>query len=75
MQELARTVDQVKLSALRAALEAGGVKAEVFDAAAGALWQRAIPLRLMVADEDLARARRLLSEAGFHHAQDNDWDP
>jgi hypothetical protein len=74
MQELARTADQVKLTALRAALEAGGVNAEVFDAAAGALWRQVIPVRLMVADDDLSRARLLLAQAGFHRAGDNDWD-
>jgi hypothetical protein len=28
----------------------------------------------MVADDDLARARRLLADAGFRRAGDNDWD-
>ena len=68
MQELARTADQVKLTALC------GVKAEVFDAAAGALWRQVIPVRLMVADDDLQRARIVLGQAGFHRAGDNDWD-
>jgi hypothetical protein len=74
MQELVRTTEQVKLTALRAVLAAGGVEAEVFDDAAGALWRQVIPLRLMVADDDLARARRLLADAGFRRAGDNDWD-
>ncbi len=74
MQELARTTDQVKLGALRAALAADGVASEVFDIAAGALWRQVIPLRLMVADDDIARARRVLADAGFRHAADNDWD-
>jgi hypothetical protein len=50
------------------------VKAEVFDAAAGALWRQVIPVRLMVADDDLQRARIVLGQAGFHRAGDNDWD-
>jgi len=74
MQELARTTDMIKLSALRAALESAGVAAEIFDGAAGALLQAAIPLRLMVADADRRRADQALRDAGFHRAADNDWD-
>jgi hypothetical protein len=74
MEELARTTDQVKLGALRAALAAAGIESQIFDTAAGALWRQVIPFRLMVANDDLARARRVLADAGFRHAADNDWD-
>lgn len=74
MIELARTTDPVKLSALHAALTDGGVRAHVFDRAAGSLWQMAIPLRLMIDPTDEQRARRLLWDAGFAKAADGEWD-
>jgi len=74
MIELLRTTDAVKLSAVQALLRDNGVEAEAFDRAAGSLWQAAIPVRLMVSDDDLPQARRLLRDAGFRQAQDNDWD-
>ena len=74
MIELLRTTDAIKLSAARALLADGGVEALVFDAAAGGLWQGVIPQRLMVADQDLDAASRLLREAGFRKAADGDWD-
>jgi hypothetical protein len=74
MIALLHTTDLVKLSAVQALLRDLGIDAEVFDAAAGALWRSIIPIRLMVADADLPRARRALVEAGFREAADGDWD-
>ena len=74
MIALLTTIDQVKLSAVRALLADEGIEAEVFDAAAGALWRAVIPMRVMIAEGDLARARRALREAGFSQAGDGDWD-
>ncbi|HEY2483081.1 MAG TPA: DUF2007 domain-containing protein [Caulobacteraceae bacterium] len=74
MIALVTTTDQVKLGAMRALLAGEGVACEVFDQAAGALWRAVIPLRLMVADDDAATARRVLRQAGFVEAADGDWD-
>ena len=66
MQIIATTNNPVRLSFLTALLaDAGitaitlGLHASVMDGSIGAL-----PRRLMVADADLARARRILAEAG-----------
>ena len=74
MIALLTTIDQVKLSAVRALLADEGIEAEVFDAAAGALWRAVIPMRVMIAEGDLARAHRALRQAGFNQAGDGDWD-
>jgi len=74
MITLMQTTDAVKLSAVAALLRGAGVETAVFDTAAGALWRAIIPLRLMVDDDDLAQARRVLREAGFQEAEDGDWD-
>lgn len=74
MLALLATADRVKLGAVEALLRSAGVACEVFDTAAGALWARIIPLRLMIADEDAGRARRVLREAGFVEAGDGEWD-
>ena len=68
------TTDPVKLSAVRALLTSEGVDTEAFDTAAGDLWRAVIPVRVMVANGDLDRARRILREAGFVEASDGDWD-
>jgi|GEM_PF-967763 len=74
MIALLTTTDTVKLSAVHALLSDEGIQAEVFDAAAGALWRAIIPMRVMIADDDLPRARRALTQAGFHEARDGEWD-
>ncbi len=68
------TTDAVKLSAARALLSAENIASNVFDTAAGGLWRQIIPLRLMVDEDDLARARWVLRGAGFNEAADGDWD-
>ena len=74
MIELLRTTDPVKLSAVRALLAEADVASVDFDSAAGSIWQAAIPVRLMVSDDDLARAAAALRAAGFRACQDGDWD-
>lgn len=74
MIALMRTVDAVKFSAVEALLRDAGVETLTFDGAAGSLWRSIIPVRLMVGDDDLARARRVLFDAGFREAGDGDWD-
>ncbi|MFG1477732.1 DUF2007 domain-containing protein [Xanthobacter sp. V4C-4] len=67
MQELARTNDLVLLGAITALLDAAEVGHLVADAHISALEGSIgiLPRRLLVVDEDAARARRLLVEAGF----------
>lgn len=65
MVEIERTMDVVRLSVLRSALSDAGVDSFVFDSGAGALWNGAIPTRLMVRDEDVELARRAIEQAGL----------
>ena len=66
MKELLRTNDLVKLSWLRALLADAGIEALVLDQHTSVLEGSAgaIPRRLMVSDDDHARAQRVLAEAG-----------
>lgn len=66
MVELLRLNDPVRLSWLLVLLKDGGVDAYVLDSHTSVLEgsASAIPRRLMVADDDIAAARRLLIEAG-----------
>ena len=65
MRELVRTNDPVTLSWLQALLSEGGIAVVVLDIHTSILEGSigAIPRRLMVADEDYERARRLIAEA------------
>jgi hypothetical protein len=63
--ELERTFDPVRLSVLRSVLTDADIDQFVFDSGAGNLWQGAIPLRLMVREDDLELAQRAISEAGL----------
>ena len=65
MIEIERTSDPVRLSVLRSVLTDSDIDHFVFDTGAGNLWQGAIPLRLMVREEDLELARRAIAEAGL----------
>jgi hypothetical protein len=65
MVEIERTMDAVRLSVLRSLLTDAGIESFVFDAGAGALWNGAIPTRLMVRDEDAELARRAIEQAGL----------
>ena len=62
---LARTSDPVRLSVLRSVLTDAEIDHYVFDAGVGSLWQGAIPMRLMVREEDVELARRAITEAGL----------
>jgi hypothetical protein len=66
MQELERTNDSVRLSWLQATLAAAGIEAVVLDAYTSIVEGSigAIPRRVMVRDEDAARARAVIKEAG-----------
>ena len=64
--ELLRSNDLVRLSWLTALLSDAGIAAVMLDAHTSVIEGSigAIPRRLMVRDEDAARARQLLAEAG-----------
>lgn len=66
MRELLRSNDPVRLSFLRALLRDAGIETVVLDRGMSVLEGSglAIPCRLMVAEEDVTRARRVLREAG-----------
>jgi hypothetical protein len=66
MRELLRTGDLVRLSYLRAVLNDAGIDSVVLDTAMGSLFpsNSLIVPRLMVADDDLAAAQRLLRNVG-----------
>jgi len=72
MIELVRSNDPVRLSWLTALLADGGVVAHTLDLHTSVLEGSTIAIRrrLVVADEDEARARRILEEAG--EAEDAD---
>ena len=63
MKELLSTSDAVRLSYLRAVLSDAGIETIVLDAGAGSLWGAAIWPRLMVHEDDLAQAQRVIAEA------------
>lgn len=60
MIELLQSTDPVRLSFLRQALESAGVAAFVSDPGP---WPGALPMRLMVAEDDVELARRAIDEA------------
>ena len=66
MKELLRTNDPVLISWLRALLRDGGIETFVFDGYTSILEGSAgaIPRRLMVIDDDLDTARRIVADAG-----------
>ena len=63
MIELLNTSDVVRLSYLQAILRDAGIETVVLDAGAGSLWGSAVAQRLMVADEDLNQAKRVIASA------------
>jgi hypothetical protein len=63
MVEVLHTSDAVRLSFLRAVLKDAGIETAVFDAGAGSLWGSAIDARLMVDEDDLAQAKRVIAAA------------
>jgi hypothetical protein len=64
--ELLRSNDIVRLSWLTALLAEAGIEAILLDSHTSVIEGsiNAIPRRLMVRDDDLTRARRVLAEAG-----------
>jgi hypothetical protein len=62
--ELARFDNRIEAELARLNLEADGIEAVLFDAEMNSYgWGPMMPIRLMVIEEDLAEARRLLLSA------------
>ncbi|PLX44656.1 MAG: hypothetical protein C0605_02170 [Hyphomicrobiales bacterium] len=66
MTELMRTADPVLISAVEAILAAAGITCVVFDANMSVMEGSigALPRRIMVGEEHLLSAKRVLSDAG-----------
>jgi hypothetical protein len=69
MRELVRTNDAVLISAIGALLDGACIKHLVFDQNISVLEGSVgvFPRRIVVAEDDIAAARRVLSEAGLAH--------
>ena len=67
MREIVRTNDSVLVSAIGALLDGAGIRHVVLDQNMSVLEGSLgiLPRRVLVADEDVAPARRLLEEAGL----------
>ncbi|HHK73882.1 MAG TPA: DUF2007 domain-containing protein [Rhizobiales bacterium] len=67
MKEVLRTTDPVLITAIEATLGAAGITCAVFDGNMSVLEGSvgALPRRVMVDDEVLNRAKRVLREAGL----------
>lgn len=69
MRELVRTNDTVLISAIGALLDGAKIKHLVFDQNMSVLEGSVgvFPRRIVVAEDDIAAARRLLTDAGLAH--------
>ena len=69
MRELIRTNDAVLISAVQALLDGASIKYVVLDQNMSVLDGSlgVLPRRVLVADEHLANARRILEDAGLGH--------
>ena len=69
MHELIRTNDAVLVSAVVALLEGAGMRPLVFDQNMSVLEGSlgVLPRRVLVAEDEAVRARRLLQDAGLGH--------
>jgi hypothetical protein len=69
LRELIRTNDAVLISAVQALLDGAGIKYLVLDQNMSVLEGSlgVLPRRVLVADEHLANARRILEDAGLGH--------
>jgi len=69
MREIVRTNDAVLISAIEALLQSADIEHLVFDQNMSVLEGSIgmLPRRVMVADDQVAAARRLLADAGLGH--------
>ena len=63
MKEVLATGDVVRLSFLRSVLEDAGIETVTLDGAMASVLSSAFGMRLMVHEDDLNQARRLIGEA------------
>lgn len=70
MKELLRTNDAVLITAIEALLKGGGIECMVADQHMSVLEGSlgVLPRRVLVADDEVDKAKRLLTEAGLGHA-------
>jgi hypothetical protein len=70
MTELLRTNDAVLISAVEALLKGAGIACMVADRHMSVLEGSigVLPRRVLVMDDEIARARRLMQDAGLGHA-------
>jgi hypothetical protein len=76
MREIVRTNDAVLITAIEALLQSADIPHVVFDQNMSVLEGSIgmLPRRVMVADDQVAAARRLLTEAGLGHELRPDGD-
>ncbi len=69
MKEIVRTNDMVLVSAVVALLDGAGIRSMVFDQNMSVLEGSigVLPRRVLVADEDVSEARRVLEDAQLGH--------
>ena len=69
MREIVRTNNAVLISAIQALLDGAGIRHMVLDQNMSVLEGSigVLPRRILVADGDIAAARRLLTDAGLAH--------
>ena len=69
MREIVRTNDAVLITAIEALLKGAGIRHLVLDQNMSVLDGSIgmLPRRIVVDDDDVARARRLLTDAGLGH--------
>ncbi|MDP2409245.1 MAG: DUF2007 domain-containing protein [Pseudolabrys sp.] len=69
MKEIVRTNDMVLVSAVVALLDGAGIRSMVFDQNMSVLEGSigVLPRRVLVADEDVGEARRVLEDAQLGH--------
>jgi hypothetical protein len=69
MREIVRTNDMILVSAVGALLDGAGIRHLVFDQNMSVLEGSlgVLPRRVLVAEDDIAAARRLLTDAGLAH--------
>jgi hypothetical protein len=69
MREIVRTNDMILVSAVGALLDGAGIRHLVFDQNMSVLEGSlgVLPRRVLVAEDDVAAARRLLTDAGLGH--------
>ena len=74
MTELLRTNDAVLITAIEALLKGAGIECMVADRYMSVMEGSigVLPRRVLVADDDAARARKLLTDAGLGHALASD---